>query len=281
MSDNPDMTYTQAYSLAKSGAGQGRYFEGGEIKPFKGAPESAGEMKKGEKLGAQQAEIETVAEVERQKELGKEKAKFEISFPKVRNTLTSLNQQWDLVDKTIDEAINAVNPFTAGVGSWLASVPGSPQKNLSAKLDTIRANIGFDKLQDMRANSPTGAALGPVSDLENKLLQSVKGSTDQAQSASQLKQNLMNIKADLQALKAEKNTAFKTDYGQFLKDTEITTKTKRDISKATTWLKSSKDESEAKKKIKQLYSIGRYGDTRNPWTEDELLQIIRDAGYGK
>lgn len=77
-----------------------------------------------------------------------------------------------------------------GFGSFMKNIPGSTAKDLDATLNTIRANVGFDRLQQMRAASPTGGALGQVSDNENKLLQSVLGSLDQAQSEKEFMHNL-------------------------------------------------------------------------------------------
>lgn len=133
-------------------------------------------------------------------------------LPKSRESLASLERQWDIVDKTIDKALNQISPFTAGVGAWTAIIPASPAKNLSENLKTIQANIGFDKLQDMRANSPTGGALGQVSDLENRLLQAVQGSLAQNQTPGQLIENLNTVKATLQQLKTQKRFAFDYDF---------------------------------------------------------------------
>jgi hypothetical protein len=47
---------------------------------------------------------------------------------------------------------------------------GTDYKKLYDRINTIRTNIGFDKLQQMRADSPTGGALGQVSDMENQML---------------------------------------------------------------------------------------------------------------
>ena len=46
---------------------------------------------------------------------------------------------------------------------------------------TMKGNIGFAKLQAMREASPTGGALGQVSNIELELLTGVIGSLDQAQ----------------------------------------------------------------------------------------------------
>ena len=139
--------------------------------------------------------------------------KKEVGFPKARSTFNSLNRQWDLVGTQIDKAISEIGPFTAGLGAWASVIPASPQKDLAQTLETIKANIGFDKLADMRANSPTGGALGQVTDFENKLLQAVYGSLQQNQSPAQLKANLQTVKDMLMQVREERTQAFSQDYG--------------------------------------------------------------------
>ncbi len=52
---------------------------------------------------------------------------------------------------------------------------GNDANELEAQLETIQATIGFKKLHKMRQDSPTGGALGNVSNIENRLLQSTSG----------------------------------------------------------------------------------------------------------
>lgn len=97
--------------------------------------------------------------------------------------------QANVVNNTIDLArdLTGDDQWTTGIsGSALSYVPGTDAHTLSQRLDTIRANIGFDKLQAMRDASPTGGALGQVSEMENRLLQAVYGSLNQAQNSQEL-----------------------------------------------------------------------------------------------
>mgnify|MGYP000703193582 CR=1 FL=1 len=102
--------------------------------------------------------------------------------------------QADLVMNKVDQALSNVSGWTAGMGSKLGSIPGTPARNLAADIDTIKANMGFNTLQEMRRNSPTGGALGNVSDRELKLLSATIAELDQAQSPEQLSQRLNEIK---------------------------------------------------------------------------------------
>lgn len=106
-----------------------------------------------------------------------------------QNVLGMIQQARNLVDQG-----NAygVLPNT-GMGSLLNWIPGTTGKDLETTLNTIKGNIGFDKLQQMRANSPTGGVLGAVSDFENKMLQSTIASLETSQSREQFLANLKRV----------------------------------------------------------------------------------------
>jgi hypothetical protein len=99
----------------------------------------------------------------------------------------------DRIIAEVQDTKKMVSPFTAGAGSWLSSVPLTEAKDLSKRLTTIKANLGFDRLQQMRDASPTGGALGQVAVQELVALQSTIASLDQDQSSKQLKDALDKI----------------------------------------------------------------------------------------
>lgn len=82
-------------------------------------------------------------------------------------------------------------------GSW---IPESEAMQLHDLTNTIKSNVGMDKLQAMRAASPTGAALGPVSDFENKLLQATIGNLNLQGKAEDIKYNLRRVKVVYEAI---------------------------------------------------------------------------------
>ena len=93
----------------------------------------------------------------------------------------------------VSTAKELVGPTTAGVGSSFANIPGTNARDLQAKLETVKANLGFDRLQQMREMSPTGGALGAVAVQELIALQSTVASLDQAQSPAQLRKSLDKV----------------------------------------------------------------------------------------
>lgn len=111
----------------------------------------------------------------------------------------------------IDDAIAMVeNEIQTGIsGKAQSKIWGTNEYNYEKLLDTINAAIAFGELTDMRAASPTGGALGQVSERELALLSSVKGSLDIGQDKEIIKQNLNRIRESFQKVvdKARENEA--------------------------------------------------------------------------
>lgn len=101
------------------------------------------------------------------------------------------------IDNTIStaqDAIRGIDWKTVGpVGAISKAVPGTPAFNLAQTILTIKANVGFDRLQQMRDNSPTGGALGQVAVQELDALQSSIANLNQAQNGEQLERNLKKV----------------------------------------------------------------------------------------
>ena len=76
----------------------------------------------------------------------------------------------------------------------------NPATDLAALLSTIQANIGFDRLDRMRQESPTGGALGQVAVKELDFLQATLGSLSQSQSSEQLIANLERLSDQYKSL---------------------------------------------------------------------------------
>lgn len=100
-----------------------------------------------------------------------------------------------IVMQDINRALEQSNGWgtTGFLGGLSDGVGGTPAHDLQATLQTIKGNIGFDRLQQMRDASPTGGALGQVSEQEMATLQAVLGNLDQSQSREQLQRNLKRL----------------------------------------------------------------------------------------
>jgi hypothetical protein len=102
----------------------------------------------------------------------------------------------DPVKEDIDQAIKIIeaNPnSTTGLYGSMASKFGGQAGDLAGMLQTAKARVSFDELQKMRAASPTGGALGNVSDKDMAALQAVQGSLEQSRTPAQLLYNLERV----------------------------------------------------------------------------------------
>lgn len=96
----------------------------------------------------------------------------------------------------IDEALPLISGLSTGnvLAQGTQFLAGTPAYKLEAALKPIRARIGFDELTRMRQMSPTGGALGQVSNFENQLLQATKGSLEIGTPIETMRRNLLNYR---------------------------------------------------------------------------------------
>ncbi len=81
-------------------------------------------------------------------------------------------------------------PTTGPVALLTSRIPGTAAYNAAQTLQTLETTLAFDRLQQMRAASPTGGALGAVSDRENNMLRAAFRNLAQSQSQDQFDRNL-------------------------------------------------------------------------------------------
>ena len=86
-----------------------------------------------------------------------------------------------------------VSPGVGGLANWLSYIPGTDASDVEKLTKTLQGNIAFKKLADMKSASPTGGALGAISEKELSLLASNLGSIDPSLSFFLFKQNIDEI----------------------------------------------------------------------------------------
>lgn len=201
MQENPNMSLEEAITIAKRGSGitivGDQALNRNTAEPVRNVGEALAGGKRAEAIGKSEGEL-----------VG--------SLPKLEMGFKVFSDKSDRLVNVIDRAISRVGPNTTGWGALLASLPATEARALQTDLDTIRANVGFEELQAMRDASPTGGALGQVSEMENRLLQSIRGSLDQLNEGQNLAENLRIVResvAQLKALKAEQMAADRARVG--------------------------------------------------------------------
>ena len=172
----------------------------------------------------------TVANIDRNtvdresdEQIGKAKGTFIANITKLESQIQSLVEQNRLLagdgKEELGEIGKAQQLATSGRTGWQGAaakyVPGTPAFVLAQHLNTIKANIGFDRLQQMRQESPTGGALGAIAVQELQWLQSVLGSFDQGQDDKTLHANLQRLKGILAGSEQSFKDAFAKDLQRF------------------------------------------------------------------
>jgi hypothetical protein len=151
------------------------------------------------------------------------------AYNKARRGLDEFVAQNSIVLGDIDMALKNVSAFSTGAGSVLKDLPVvggiTPAGQMESLMETIRANVGFDKLQAMREASPTGGALGAVTEKELAFLQSVFGSLRQDISPENVTRNLTRLKEHMVGREQRIQEAFAADFPTVQETAQFRTQT--------------------------------------------------------
>lgn len=90
--------------------------------------------------------------------------------------------------------LSSAGPFSAGTGATVGLLfPESDASTIQQLISSMESNIGFDQLSQMRQASTTGGALGNVTELQLKQLQSVLGRMDVRGRPEMLEDNVKRV----------------------------------------------------------------------------------------
>lgn len=109
--------------------------------------------------------------------------------------MQSSNAAFDRLGTSANQVLN--HPGLAGItgirGS-IPNIPGSAAADAEAQLNTLKSQVGFGVMQELRNNSKSGSSgLGALSDAEGKRLEQNLAALDKAQSLDQMKSSLKSI----------------------------------------------------------------------------------------
>lgn len=144
----------------------------------------------------------------------REAAKRDAAFPKENAFYTKLTGETDELIKEL-KALKNMPGLKAAVGpiSGRTITVRGPAADFEAKLKTILARGQFKELQDMRAASPTGGALGNVSNYEIEALQNAFGQLSLLQTDESFIEGVESVIKRLQKTKSNLSTAYDETYG--------------------------------------------------------------------
>lgn len=143
----------------------------------------------------------------------KEIQKREASYPKTTAALRSFETQADTLAANLTKLRD--HPGLSGItGFVFGRTPAITAEARSAKadLDNILARGGFAELAAMRQASPTGGALGNISNQEVKYLRDAFGALDPVQDTETFKQKINDVISQLQTSKRNVREEYDNTY---------------------------------------------------------------------
>jgi hypothetical protein len=196
-----------------------------QLQSMGGYDEIMRQRKAGEAGAAERAKLEEQLqlkpEIAAREVAAKSKATYqaegEQSLAKVQRVIEQKLDQRENLGRVIENANQLANQaFTTGfTGSLASSIRGTPAFDLAEDVKTLRAFAAFDTLQQMRDNSPTGGALGQVSNIELGLLESAYSNLLTSQSRGQFLNNLRAFERQNKLALERAMRAYEQDYKRF------------------------------------------------------------------
>jgi hypothetical protein len=146
--------------------------------------------------------------------VGDTEAKRFYNAPKARAALDAVISNYrDTIRKATEIRDDPALGRVTGLMAFVPSVWGGQAANLEAGIENLKIGLGFDRLQQMRDASPTGGALGQVSEREGEWLQNATESLARSQSKEQFVERLNRIIERMRTFEQRAMEAYQQDFG--------------------------------------------------------------------
>jgi hypothetical protein len=103
-----------------------------------------------------------------------------------------------------------------GIPGAFPNLPGGDAANAQAKLNSLKSQVAANALQEMRAMSKTGGAVGQVTEKEWPRLESLVVALDNAQSYEAMQEALDNLAKAFEETKGRATASFNEKYNEGL-----------------------------------------------------------------
>jgi hypothetical protein len=143
----------------------------------------------------------------------KERQAREAKYPMANQAVKTVESKADTLITDLETLKNhpGLDSITGAVYGRTPSVT-SEGRSAQALYDSILARGGFQELRDMRAASPTGGALGNISNQEGQQLKDAFGTLNRTQDAADLRKQLGRVADDVRGAKTRIREAFDETY---------------------------------------------------------------------
>ena len=125
-------------------------------------------------------------------------------------------RQIEMQKERIQSLYDMTSDRTTAFGALMSVLPGDVSKEWQAQKDTILANVGLDKILDLKASSAQGATgLGALNEAELAMLQSYLGKLEQTRNPAGLKKVLDDMFGYMNTLQKKRKSKLKRRRKEF------------------------------------------------------------------
>lgn len=142
---------------------------------------------------------------------------FKSKQPQAMNATVSMLRTYRDTQNDIRNLINndaGLRAASGFGGELISAVPGTEAANAKAILDKLKNRSFVANINEMRAASPTGAAVGAVTEREGARFENLIASLSQAQTYDQLKRQLVELDNFLLETSGATKNAYEQDFGR-------------------------------------------------------------------
>ncbi len=171
-------------------------------------------LSKEQRAGRQEARDVAEKEMEWEQTQGEARQKRMDEMNTEIGALTSIIGQAENIGGVAQEAGRQVGAGTTGFFSPLKWIGGTTAADLAGNLETIKSDAFVANITEMRQNSPTGGAVGNVSDKDLEMLQSLQTSFRQNLKPTTLRNNLKKYREIRDKVSRDAKAGFIRKYGK-------------------------------------------------------------------
>jgi hypothetical protein len=142
---------------------------------------------------------------------------FKSKQPQAMNATVSMLRTYRDTQNDIRNLLNndaGLRTASGFGGELISAVPGTEAANAKAILDKLKNRSFVANINEMRAASPTGAAVGAVTEREGARFENLIASLSQAQTYDQLKRQLVELDNFLLETSSATKNAYEQDFGR-------------------------------------------------------------------
>lgn len=151
------------------------------------------DAKGGARMTEYQRENLEIEKAKNKREEDKAAAEQEAVARARQSAMSGAEESYRLVSDAVGRARGLTSATSTGVGSLIDKLPLTDARALANEVNTIKANLGFDRLRQMREESKTGGALGQVAVKELERLESAVAGLDTGLSAPKVREQLDRV----------------------------------------------------------------------------------------